>query len=116
MRILNLIIVLVIVIAVIVVALQNTIPIDVTLLHYNFIDVKTGYVLVLSFAAGVLFGAYYMLYPYFKAKSEVHRVRKEYQNIYDELESLRTISIDDIPDLPETLDIEDKKTVNGEEI
>jgi len=98
MRIFNLFLFFLIALAIFVVLLQNANTlVSVDLFQYTFSNQKLAIVLLTSFVAGVFFGALYMTYPYLKAKSAIYKLRKEYNSVYEELESLRTVSIDELP-------------------
>ena len=99
MRIFNLFLFFIIALAVFVILLQNAdVLVDVQIFNHTFFYQKLAIVLLFSFVIGVLFGALYMLYPYLKAKSTNYKLRKEYDSLYDELESISTVTIDELPD------------------
>jgi len=99
MRIFNLFLSIVIALALVFVMLQNSVTIaDVKVFQYSFTAQKLSYILLASFIVGILFGFVYMLYPYLKAKSDIYKMKKDYNSLYEELESLRTVSIDELPE------------------
>ena len=99
MRIFNLFLFFLIALAIFVILLQNANTlVSVELFQYSFQNQKLALVLLTSFVVGVFFGALYMTYPYLKAKSAIYKLRKEYDAVYEELESLRTVSIDELPE------------------
>lgn len=98
MRVFNLFLFFIIALAIFVILLQNADSvIDVHVFSYTFLNLKVAIVLLISFVAGVFFGSLYMLYPFLKAKSSIYKLKKEYKSLYEELESLRTVSIDELP-------------------
>ncbi|RMG66678.1 MAG: LapA family protein [Calditrichaeota bacterium] len=76
--------------------------VDIKLLTYQFNQVNLYVVIIVSFTIGAILGVLFMAMSYLQSRSEVRALKKANRQLTRELESLRNVSIEEIPeeDLP----------------
>jgi len=72
--------------------------VDIHLFNKLYTDVNLVTVIFISVFIGVIFGALLLSSQVLKAKTEVASVKKENRKLLKELEGLRNLSIDEIPE------------------
>jgi len=72
--------------------------VDIRLLNYHFQGVNLYIVIILSVALGALLGAIFMSFSVLQTRNEMKDLRRKNRQLQKELESLRNVSIDEIPE------------------
>ncbi|HGY56748.1 MAG TPA: LapA family protein [Caldithrix abyssi] len=72
--------------------------VDINLFNAQYQNVNLVTVIFISVFIGVIFGALLLSSQVLKAKTEVASVKKENRKLLKELEGLRNLSIDEIPE------------------
>ncbi len=80
--------------------------VDIHLFNKLYTDVNLVTVIFISVFIGVIFGALLLSSQVLKAKTEVASIRKENRKLLKELEGLRNLSIDEIPEADTKIDTE----------
>jgi len=75
--------------------------VDIYLFNKVFMDVNLVTVIFISVFIGVIFGALLLSSQIVKSKTEVAAIKKDNRRLIKELEGLRNLSIDEIPE-PDT--------------
>lgn len=80
--------------------------VDIHLFNKLYTDVNLVTVIFISVFIGVIFGALLLSSQVLKAKTEVASIKKENRKLLKELEGLRNLSIDEIPEADTKIDTE----------
>ncbi len=72
--------------------------VDVHVLTYHFYQVNLYIVIILSLTLGTVLGAMFFIFYALQAQGEIRRLEKRNKQLMRELENLRNLSIEDIPD------------------
>ena len=72
--------------------------VDVHLLTYHFYQVNLYIVIILSLTLGAVLGAIFFAFYAVQAQSEIRKLQKRNKQLMRELENLRNLSIEDIPE------------------
>jgi len=72
--------------------------VDVHVLTYHFYQVNLYIVIILSLTLGAVLGAIFFAFYAVQAQGEIRRLQKRNKQLIRELENLRNLSIEDIPD------------------
>ncbi|HID38287.1 MAG TPA: LapA family protein [Calditrichaeota bacterium] len=80
--------------------------VDIHLFNKLYTDVNLITVIFISVFIGVIFGALLLSSQVLKAKTEVASIKKENRKLLKELEGLRNLSIDEIPEADTKIDTE----------
>ncbi len=72
--------------------------VDIDLFTYHFSGVNLYIVIIVSLTVGAMFGAVFMAFYVIQASGEVRELKRKNRQLLKELENLRNISIEEIPD------------------
>lgn len=72
--------------------------VNVRLLTFDFASVNLVIVIIISLTLGAMFGAVFMAFNAIQARTEVRRIQRQNKTLTAELEKLRNVSIDEIPE------------------
>ncbi len=72
--------------------------VDIKLLTYQFTQVNLYVVIIVSFTVGAILGVVFMALSYMQSRSEVRALKKANRQLSRELENLRNVSIEEIPE------------------
>jgi len=95
---LNLLIIAIIVVVMVVLAQNFDQNVDVDVLTYSWAGINLVFVIIITFAIGAMFGAAFMAFSAIQTKARLREVQRKNKTITVELERLRNISIEEIPD------------------
>jgi uncharacterized membrane protein YciS (DUF1049 family) len=98
---LNLLIIAIIVLVLIILTQNADQIVDVDVLTYSQTGINLVFVMIISFTVGAMFGAAFMAFSAIQAKARVREIQRQNRSLTNELEKLRNISIDEIPDQDE---------------
>ncbi len=96
--------ILVFLVALFVLTQNNGQYVDITIFNSTFTGVNLLAVILITLTSGAVVGGIFMAFLVLQAKSEIKELRKKNRQLLTELESLRNMSIDEIPeegDLPQ---------------
>ena len=99
---LNLLIIAIIVLVMIILTQNADQSVDVDVLTYSQTGINLVFVMIISFTIGAMFGAAFMAFSAIQAKARVREIQRKNKTINSELERLRNISIEEIPDSGES--------------
>jgi uncharacterized membrane protein YciS (DUF1049 family) len=98
---LNLLIIAIIVLVLIILTQNADQSVDVEVLTYGQTGINLVFVMIISFTVGAMFGAAFMAFSAIQAKAKVREIQRQNKTLTIELEKLRNISIDEIPEQDE---------------
>jgi uncharacterized membrane protein YciS (DUF1049 family) len=98
---LNLLIIAIIVLVLIILTQNADQIVDVEVLTYSQTGINLVFVMIISFTVGAMFGAAFMAFSAIQSKAKVREIERQNRSLTTELEKLRNISIDEIPDQDE---------------
>lgn len=98
---LNLLIIAIIVLVLIILTQNADQIVDVEVLTYSQTGINLVFVMIISFTVGAMFGAAFMAFSAIQSKARVREIERQNRSLSTELEKLRNISIDEIPDQDE---------------
>ena len=99
---LNLLIIAIIVLVLIILTQNADQSVDVDVLTYSQTNINLVFVMIISFTVGAMFGAAFMAFSVIQAKAKVREIQRKNKTLSIELEKLRNVSIDEIPDQEDT--------------
>lgn len=98
---LNLLLIAIIVLVLIILTQNADQVVDVEVLTYSQTGINLVFVMIISFTVGAMFGAAFMAFSAIQAKAKVREIQRQNRSLTSELDKLRNISIDEIPDQDE---------------
>jgi uncharacterized integral membrane protein len=72
--------------------------VDINFINATYSDVNLLVIILISLTVGAVLGAVFMAFAVIQSRSEVKNLRNKNRQLIKELENLRNISIDEIPD------------------
>lgn len=72
--------------------------VSINLLNYSFQNVNLYLVIIVSLTIGAMLGAVFMAFSVLQSRKEVRDLKRKTQQLTKELENLRNVSIDEIPE------------------
>ncbi len=72
--------------------------VDIQIFRTSFLNVNLLVVILVTLTVGAVIGAVFMALSVIQARAEIKDLRNKNQQLLRELENLRNVSIDDIPD------------------
>ncbi|NIT61694.1 MAG: DUF1049 domain-containing protein [Aliifodinibius sp.] len=95
---LNLLKILIFIFALFILAQNTRQYVDIELLTYSYSNVNLLVVILVSLTIGAVLGAVFMAFSIIQSHSQVKELRNKNRQLINELENLRNISIEEIPD------------------
>lgn len=95
---LNLIKIFVFIVALYILTQNSSQFVDIKLLNNTYTGINLLIVILISLTVGAMLGAIFMAFSMIQSRAELKSLRHKNRQLLNELESLRNISIDEIPD------------------